>query len=207
MTSLQVGLYIHVHVRMRGDITHWTRRFLLSATHNTGQLIHPALTPIPVAESFDRVVIQFPRSHQGNQYAVVFINYPPKWPEVFPVPDQSAATIARLLVGEIVSCHGVPTEVLSDCGQAFLSGLIKEVDALLGFHTSNTSAYHPQTDGLVERFNRTLTTMLAKTVEKGKDWDQHLLFVLFAYQASQQTSTLESPFYLLYGRDPHLPVE
>ena len=79
---------------------------------------------------------------------------------------------------------------------------------MLGFHKANTSAYHPQTDGLVERFNRTLTTMLAKTVEKGgKDWDQHLPFVLFAYRASQQQSTQESPFFLLYGRDPRLPNE
>lgn len=76
---------------------------------------------------------------------------------------------------------------------------MKETERLLGFHKTNTSAYHPQTDGLVERFNRTLTMMLAKTVEKGgKDWDQHLPFVLFAYRASQQHSTLESPFYLLY---------
>ena len=85
---------------------------------------------------------------------------------------------------------------------------MKETEKLLGFHKANTSAYHPQTDGFVERFNRTLTTMLAKTVESsGKDWDRQLPFVLFAYRASQQQSTMESPFYLLYGRDPRLPFE
>ena len=66
-------------------------------------------------------------------------------------------------------------------------------------------AYHPQTNGLTERFNRTLTDMLAKRVERnGKDWDTHLPFVLFAYQASVQESVKESPFYLLYERDPWL---
>ena len=65
--------------------------------------------------------------------------------------------------------------VLSDRGSAFLSSLMKEVEELLGFHKVNTTAYHPQTDGLVERFNRTLTAMLAKTVETGgKDCDEHL---------------------------------
>ena len=82
---------------------------------------------------------------------------------------------------------------------------MKEVEGILGFHKVNTSAYHPQTDGLVERLNKTLTTMLAKTVNRGgKDWDQCLPFVLFVYRASQQQST---PFYLLYGQDPRLPVD
>ena len=91
---------------------------------------------------------------------------------------------------------------------AFLSGLFKVVQKLLGFHELNTTAYHPQTDGLVERFNRTLTSMLVKTVEKGgRDWALQLPYVLFAYWATQQQSTLESPFFLLYGRDPRLPTE
>ena len=66
-----------------------------------------------------------------------------KWPEAYPVPDQSAATVARLLVEEIISRHGVPAEILSDRGRTFLSGLMKEVERLVGFHKVNTSAYHP----------------------------------------------------------------
>ena len=74
------------------------------ATYGRGRSVRPPLTPIP----FDRVgidVIEFPRSTKGNQYAVVFMDYLTKWPEVFAVPDQTAATIARLLVEEIVSRH------------------------------------------------------------------------------------------------------
>ena len=196
---------------IKGDITRWTRDCLTCTTRSTRRAARPPLTPIPVAGPFDRVgvdVIQFPCSHLGNRYAVVFMDYLTKWPEVFAVPDQTAATIARLLVEEIMSRHGVPAEILSDRGRAFLSELMKETEKLLGFHKVNTSAYHPQTDGLVERFNRTLTAMLAKTVESsGRDWDRQLPFVLFAYCASQQQSTMESPFYLEYGRDPRLPTE
>ena len=196
---------------MRSDVTRWTRGCLVCTTREAGRSYRAPLTPIPVGGPFDRVgvdIIQFPQSRQGNRYAVVFMDYLTKWPEVFPVPDQTAATVARLLVEEIVSRHGVPAEVLSDRRRTFLSGLMREVEELLGFHKTNTSAYHPQTDGLVERFNRTLTAMLAKTVEKGgKDWDQRLPYVLFAYRASQQQSTQESPFFLLYGRDPRLPTD
>ena len=72
----------------------------------------------------------------------------------------------------------------------------------------NTSSYHPQTDGLVEKFNSTLIGMVAKVAEQsGKDWDRHLPFLLFAYRVSVQESIKESPFFLLYGRDPRIPSE
>ena len=78
-----------------------------------------------------------------------------------PTKDQTALTIAKLFVEEVVSKHGVPSQLLSDRGQAFLSKLMGEVCEVLGVRKVNTTSYHPQTDGLVERFNRTLTNMLA----------------------------------------------
>ena len=78
--------------------------------------------------------------------------------------------------------------------------MMQEVYQLLGVYKVNTMAYHPLRDGLVERFNRTLTDMLAKKVKKnGRDWDVQLPYVLFAYRASMQESTRDSPFFLLYG--------
>ena len=95
--------------------------------------------------------------------------------------------------------HGVPNQLLSDRGPAFLSRLMLEICGVMGTKKVNTSAYHPQTDGLVERFNRTKTDMLAKTVERGADWDERLPYVLFAYRASEHASTGQSPFMLLMG--------
>ena len=71
---------------------------------------------------------------------------------VFPSPVQSALTIARLLM-EVISCHGVPRELLSDRGAAFLSKLLHKIYHLMGIHKISTTTYHPQTDGLVERFH------------------------------------------------------
>ena len=79
---------------------------------------------------------------------------------------------------------------------------------MMGIHKVNTTAYHPQTDGLVERFNRTLIDMIAKSTDHGgRDWDIRLPFLLFANRATPQASTGESPFLLLYGRDCLLPTE
>ena len=196
---------------MQGNIAKWSRGCTVCATHGPGQAVKPVLTPIPVVGPFDRVgidVIQFPLSRNGNRYAVVVVDYLTKWPEVFAVPDQLAFTIAKFIVEEVISRHGVPSEILSECGRSSLSGLMAEVEKLLGIKKVNTTAYHPQTDGLVKRYNRTLKAMLAKTVTEGeKDWDEKIPYLLFAYRASIQHSTQESPFSLLYGRDPRLPTE
>ena len=129
-------------------------------------------------------MIQFTKSHSGNWYAVDYLT---KWPEVFAMKDQTALTIAQLFVEEIICHYGVPCQLLSDRGAVFLSRLMIEVCNLLGVKKINTKAYHPQPNGLTERFSRTLTDMLAKKVDKiGKDWDTHLPFVLFAYRTSMQ---------------------
>jgi len=131
------------------------------------------------------------------------MDYLTKWPEVFATSDQTSLTIAELLVKNVISCHGVPAELLSDCGTVFSSKLMINVYQLLGIKKANTTAYHPQTDGL----HRTLTDMLAKRVQRSRmDWNEQLPYVLFAYRSSIQISTQESPFYLLYGRDSQLPV-
>ena len=175
---------------MRKDIRQWCRACIPCATRNVGRQVRPPLTPIPVGGPFDRVgvdVIQFPKSQQGNRYALVFVDYLTKWPEVFPIADQSALTIARLFVQEIVCRHGVPAELLSDRGAAFLLKLMLETCKLLGTKKVNTTAYHPQSDGLVKGFNQTLTDMLAKSVESdGTNWDETIPCVLFAYRTSLQ---------------------
>ena len=83
------------------------------ATYGRGQSVRSLITPLPVSGPFNLVgvdVIKFLHSTKGNQYSVVFMDYLTNWPEVFVVPDQTAATIAKLLVEEIISHHGVPTE-------------------------------------------------------------------------------------------------
>ncbi len=138
----------------------------------------------------------------------VFMDYLTKWPEAFAIPDQKAETIAKLFVESIMCRHEIPVELLSDRGPNFLSELIQEVCKLLGVKKINTSGYHPQTDGLVEKFNSTLINMIAKSCDARKhDYDAHLQYLLFAYRVSAQESTREAPFFLLYGRDARILTE
>ena len=101
--------------------------------------------------------------------------------------DQTSLTIAKLFTEEIVSRLGVQRELLSDRGPAFLSRLFLGICSVLGAKNVNTTVYHPQTDGLVERFNRTLVDMLTKSVASGnQEWDEVLPYALFAYRSTLQ---------------------
>ena len=153
-------------------------------------------------------VMELPKTKKGNQYVVVFQDFLTKWPMVFPIPDQKAIRIVRLLVEQIVPLFGVPEALLSDRGTNLLSHLMLDVCDLLGVKKLNTTAYHPQCDGMVERFNRTLKTMLRKHADTfGNQWDRYLSGVLWAYRNTPHESTREKPSFLLFGLDCRSPTE
>ena len=196
---------------MHSDVHHFCRQCLTCASYDgSGRRSRPPLQPIPVGGPFQRLgvdILEMPLTAQGNRYIVVFIDYLTKWAEACAIPDQTSETIARLLVDNVVCRHGVPEELLSDRGPNLLSSLIHDVCDLLGMHKINTTAYHPQCDGLVENLNKTLRAMIAKhTRDFGVEWDQYLQHLLFAYRSKPHATTGESPFYLIYGRDPRLPT-
>ena len=107
--------------------------------------------------------MELPRTTQGNRYVVVFQDFLSKFPLVFPAPDQKSLRIAKLLVEEVVPLFGVPEALLSNRRTNLLSHLMKEVCVLLRVKKLNTTAYHPQCNGMVEQFNRTLKSMYEST--------------------------------------------
>lgn len=177
----------------------------------SGRVNKPPLHPIPVQRPFQIVgldVMDLPKTEAGNKHVVVFQDYLTKWPLVFPVADQKTVTIARLVAEELVPTFGVPEALLTDRGTNLLSHLMKDLCALLGIKKLNTTAYHPQCDGMVERFNRTLKTILRKHAAKfGNQWDKYLSGVLWAYRNTPHESTGEKPSYLLFGMDCRAPTE
>ncbi len=147
------------------------------------------------------IVGPLPRSRACNIYILVICDYATRYPEAIPLRSIDAAHIAEEFI-KVFARVGVPEEILTDQGSNFTSHLLSELYRLLHIHSIRTSPYHPQTDGLVERFNQTLKGMLRKTLtRKGKDWDKLIPYLMFAYREVPQASTGFSPFELLYGRD------
>ena len=149
-----------------------------------------------------------PETERKNIYILVVSDYYTKYVEAYALPDQTAQTVADCLVTEWICRFGVPLQILSDQGRNFESGLFQEVCKLLDMKKIRTSRYRPQTDGLVERYNRALKSMLKSfcQVEKS-DWDHHLPYVMMAYRATIQESTKCTPNLLMFGRETRLPVD
>ena len=163
------------------------------------------LIPLPILEEpFKRIAMDIvgplPRSRSGNRYVLVICDYATRYPEAVAMRTIDAENVAEELV-KLFARVGIPSEILTDQGSNFTSKLLTELYRLLCVHPIRTTPYHPQTDGLVERFNQTLKAMLRKAaVQEGKDWDRLIPYVLFAYREVPQSSTGFSPFELLYGR-------
>ena len=179
--------------------------------NSSGRVNRPPLHPIPVERVFQIIgvdIMDLPKTNAGNKHVVVFQDFLSKYPLVFPVPDQKNSCIVKLLVEELVPHFGVPEALLSDRGTNLLSHLMKDVCKLLGIHKLTTTAYPPQCDGMVERFNRTLKTILRKHASQfGNQWDSYLPGVLWAYRNTPHDSTGEKPSFLLYGHDLRTPTE
>lgn len=152
--------------------------------------------------------MELPTTESGNRYVIVFQDFLTKWPFVFPAPDQKAIRIVRLLTEEIVPVIGVPEALLSDRGTNLLAHIMRDTCQILGITKLNTTAYHPQCDGMVERLNRTLKAMLRKHAAKfGRQWDRYLPGVLWAYRNTPHEATKEKPSFLLFGVDTRSPAE
>jgi hypothetical protein len=143
-----------------------------------------------------------------NKYILVVVDYFTRWPFAFPMSNARARTIATIMVERIFCEHGFPASLLSDRGSQFLSELMLAILHIFRVKKLNTSSYHPQTNGVTERFNQTLTSMLTHyTNQNQTNWDQYLPYVLFAYRTSAHSTTSYSPFYLLYGREAAYPLD
>ncbi|GBC06079.1 hypothetical protein RclHR1_06610002 [Rhizophagus clarus] len=171
------------------------------------QLLHP----IAVHGPFYQVGIDFvrplPITPNENRYIIVAIDYMIKWPEARPVLCATAEETSQFIYEDIICRHNCPAKLLSDRGTHFNNQMVEKLLEKFGIKHVFSTPYHPQINGLVERFNRTLCESLSKLVIQTNEWDKYIASVLFAYQTSKHSTTKISPFYLVNGREAKLPVD
>jgi len=155
------------------------------------------------------IVGPFFRSRKGNTYILVMVDHFTKWAEAYPIPNQEALTIAKVIVDQWVPNQGVPYMLHSDQGPNFESNLIRELCKLMDINKTRTTPYHPQGNGQTERTNKTLVTLLRAFTDMAKTdiWDEMLPRVMIAYRASVQESTGVTPNLLNFGRELRLSID
>lgn len=180
-----------------------------------------AKTPEPAARAplenikssapMELVCIDFWSVVDGKQCSVdvlVITDHFTKLAHAFPCTNQTAKQVARKLLDSVFCIYAFPERIHSDQGTNFESNLIAELLHLAGVPKSHTTAYHPIGNGATERFNRTLGSMLRSLPLKAKhQWPQQIQTLTFAYNATVHETTGYSPFFLMFGRIPRLPVD
>lgn len=199
-------------VNYRQDVVDWVRSCVkCQRRKGTPQKRRAALQTSAVGFPLERVAMDImgplPVSERGHRYVLVVMDYFTKWAEAFPLPNQEAQTIAEVFVTHFVCRYGMPSQIHTDRGKNFDSRLLQSICKLLDIEKTLTSAYRPQSDGLVERMNRTLEDIVSKYVQYDqKDWDKYLPFALMAYRASPQETSGLSPNLLMFGREVSIPL-
>jgi len=193
---------------MRSDVANWCRSCTTCSARSSPRTAPPGLL-MPLAPTYpgEVVVMDFlgplPLSSRGNKFILVFADHFSKWVETVAVPSADAVTVADALVERIVCRLGPPATLLSDKGTHFTAQLIKTICSRLGSDQRHSTAYHPQTQGIVERFNATLLDLLAKHCSSDQtDWDAALPLLAWAYNSSVHPATGLSPFEVIHGTVP-----
>ncbi|CAF1595174.1 unnamed protein product [Rotaria magnacalcarata] len=170
--------------------------------------LHPISPP---AGPFELIGIDFcgplARTPRENQYVMILTDYFTRHVTTVALPNCTAETIAQSLFNDFFCKYGVPSVILSDRGTHFHNRLMENIQKLIGYNHIYSTAYHPQTNGVVERFNATFIPQIAKLQNaQANNWDEYLQAVVFAYNSGIHKVTQFSPYQLLFGRSPRLPI-
>ena len=152
--------------------------------------------------------LKLDQASDGREDVLVMTDIFSKYAVAVATRNQTAETVVRNLIQHWIVQFGVPLKIHSDQGKCFEAEVVQQLCRHYGISKSRTTPYHPQGNGQCERFNRTLISLL-KTLEldQKRRWPDYLQAATFAYNSTAHSTTGLSPFALLYGREPRLPID
>ena len=152
------------------------------------------------------IVGPLPLSLRGNKYIVTFIDVLTRFGIAVAIPNKNTETVARAMFENVFSVYGVIENLVSDNGGEYTSKLLEDALSYMKVKHRRTTSYRPAANGISEAWNKQLMSILKSTVQDDEQyWDQYLHLAVFSYNVGYNRTIRESPFFLLFGRDPVLP--
>ena len=195
------------------DVTNWVRSCDACNEHSVKQFVNRPLNPIISEERFELVTYDLagpftPSKGNNNLYALIIVDHFSKWPEIVPLRNIRASTIATAIFEEWCCRYGVMTQLHSDGANNVHGHVLKELCDIIGTVKSKSSRLHPQGDGMSEAMVKILKNSIRKQVdEHGSDWDQYLQATAFAVRTSINNSTQCTPAELVLGANLMRPLD
>jgi len=170
------------------------------------------LVPIKSAYPFQILCVDFKGpikiSKNGYKYILVCVDHFTSWVEAAPLKSITAKEVIEVFFKMFISRHGCPEMILTDQGKQFVSEAFKDLCTQFGIRKEQTTAYHQQCNGKVEKFNKFLSYTIATQLKPDQsNWDELIDPVLFTYRVTLNRMLEDSPFFLIYGRDAQLPQD
>lgn len=171
------------------------------------------LTPMPITDTFSKwhidIIGPFKKpTKEGFKYILIIVDSFSKWTEAFPLKSENSKEIAGILYKDIFSRFGAPHSLVSDRGQPFMSKLVSAVNQIFNVSHAFTSSYHPQTNSVAERTNKTIIQCLRTLVDENQEnWSTYLPGVLMAFRMTPSATSEFSPYYLVFAKEMNLPLD
>lgn len=196
---------------MNRDAGTWAKQCIQCQRCKVQRHTTSSLSTFAPSDRFQHVHIDIvgplPTSPQGQRYLVTMIDRATRWPEAIPTDDTSAETVAKIVYEHWITRFGAPKLMTSDQGRNFESRLFAKLLHTVGTEKTRTTAYHPQANGMVERWHRTLKTALKTRLSQHTTWIDELPTVLMGLRAAARTDTGVSAAELTYGYNLRLPCD